>query len=581
MRRLVTANWKIITVPAGLIPLLVLVTLLARYAVNVPFEDEWSETAALKGFAHVPTLAYLFSQHNEHRVALPRLILWVSTAIAHGDLRCAMAVTLAVAILNSILAMVLLQRTLPDGQPWQVWWLAINLLILSPVQYHNWFWAFQVAFYLPIAGLLAGLVVIEVLPDGWRQTLLCMLLAVLAAFSMTNGLLVAVLLPLVMLVRRPGFSRARLLAWGVFVVGLGLGYFHAWHWVIGHTEPHWCIGHPLAAACFFLVFLSAGLGWGHGVWLPMVIGALLLGLWLIPLGYVVWHRQPGKLLPKASPWLAVGGFALASAAMTTWGRAGFGLEQAGESRYTTTALLLVVAAVGLWPMVLATLPARRLRRAAVVFSALAAGGLLSCFFSTQVRSVHALRLEWAKRLRGQAGLELTHYLNSGVLFATLFPFPPDIYPEVAALNDLGRLHPAVLPDNCFTSITSATPAQGRFQECIARLDGAIHVRGTACLPNGRSADCVVFTFDNEIYHGAVVWLSCVPITKAETAALTAPEAASGSWQDVIPADHTPPGHGTLTAWAFDATNRTAYRLEQSHAWRQKYLRYRYFRLLQP
>ena len=561
-RRFADSNLKIAI--AALIPVAALAMIVLHYSVNVPFADEWVETAAMRGFSHVPTISNLFSQHSEHRLAVTRLILWVSTAVSGGDLRYSMAVTFAVAIFTSIMAMVLIRRTVPSDQPWQVYWLAIHFLILSPVQYSNWLWAIQNQCIVSIACLMAGLVVIEVLPGGWRQTLLCMFLAFIAAFSMTNGLMVSVLLPLAVLAHRPRESRARLAAWALFIAALWITYFHGWQRpTFGDADPTWCLHHPKEAAEYILTFLGSCVGRGLGTVAPTVAGAVVLAVWLSELGYVAIHRGKRDSLRHAGPWIAVGIFAIASASMATTGRVRLGISQALASRYTTTSVQLWVSAIALWPILFATTPARRPLGIAKTLGMLAVSGLIISFFISQIRCINEIHTEWAERLRSQAGLELMYYPNSDSFVGG--PIDPDLLSALIEMNDMGRLNPPILPADQFDSITSQTPAEGSFQEAITQPNGSIQVAGTAALPSGRPADCVLITCGPDAAHSTIIWMARVAIPKLDIANITASEASRAHWKDKIPAKQIPPGNATLAAWAFDATSRTAYPLDKSRS----------------
>jgi hypothetical protein len=190
--------------------------------------------------------------------------------------------------------------------------------------------------------------------------------------------------------------------------------------------------------------------------------------------------------------------------------------------------------------------------------------LLISFFIAQSKSVLEMHKEWEVRLRGQAGLELMNYPNSDFLLRTLYPVGSELRLAATALNDLGRLDPPILAADDFSCITSPTPASGVFQECVAQSDGSIRVGGSALLPSGRPADCVLITQDTG-RHSTVIWMIRVAIGKTEIARIAPPETPPGCWKDTIPARQISAGKATLSAWAFDATTRTAYRLDQSRS----------------
>ena len=63
-----------------------LLALVARFGSNVPSWDEWDLVPALTGNQPV-SAEWLWSQHNEHRVPLPRLVLLGLDAVGRPDFR--------------------------------------------------------------------------------------------------------------------------------------------------------------------------------------------------------------------------------------------------------------------------------------------------------------------------------------------------------------------------------------------------------------------------------------------------------------------------------------------------------------
>jgi hypothetical protein len=55
--------------------LLGVLTFVAKYATNVPLHDDWDGLVPVLNGDQPVTAAWLWSQHNEHRVPLPRLLL--------------------------------------------------------------------------------------------------------------------------------------------------------------------------------------------------------------------------------------------------------------------------------------------------------------------------------------------------------------------------------------------------------------------------------------------------------------------------------------------------------------------------
>src|SRR5262245_51085069 len=69
--------------------------LVARYGSNVPSWDEWDMVPTLTGTQPV-SAEWLWSQHNEHRVPLPRLVLLAVNLFGGPDFRIAQVLNVLV-----------------------------------------------------------------------------------------------------------------------------------------------------------------------------------------------------------------------------------------------------------------------------------------------------------------------------------------------------------------------------------------------------------------------------------------------------------------------------------------------------
>src|SRR5438067_13717672 len=90
----VTAVWAAMSAAA--------VGFVLAFGVNFPFMDEWATVPALA--VPWPDPAWLWEQHNEHLLPLPRLVYWAAFRLT-GDLRAGMLVSaLAWSALAKLLA---------------------------------------------------------------------------------------------------------------------------------------------------------------------------------------------------------------------------------------------------------------------------------------------------------------------------------------------------------------------------------------------------------------------------------------------------------------------------------------------
>jgi hypothetical protein len=86
----------------GLLPAIALLADIHRFAVNVPFMDDWQFVPLLEK-ARNGTLTFqeLFAPHDEHRLLLPRIIIIASMFAAGGDYRAQSYITFAVVAVTS------------------------------------------------------------------------------------------------------------------------------------------------------------------------------------------------------------------------------------------------------------------------------------------------------------------------------------------------------------------------------------------------------------------------------------------------------------------------------------------------
>src|SRR5262249_9476383 len=127
-----------------------------RYGCNVPFWDEWQIVPFLAG-NHYPTLGYLWEQYNEHRIFLPKLLLWGLSKLTHCDSRAGMFFN-AIALGSLAFVTIRVVRTLRGKLHYTDAFFPLALLHLG--HWENLLWNFQVQFVL--STLLAGLFLLTI-----------------------------------------------------------------------------------------------------------------------------------------------------------------------------------------------------------------------------------------------------------------------------------------------------------------------------------------------------------------------------------------------------------------------------------
>ncbi len=213
----------------------------ARYGSNVPSWDDWDMVPALTGEQPI-TAGWLWSQHNEHRVPLPRLLLLGLNGLTGVDFRagmffevCALGALACIAILAA--------RRISGGTRYTDAF--FPLILLQWGQAPNMLWSWQVQFVL--STVLAGAVLLIIVRKdaSITSTAVAGLCVVLLPLSGANGVALAPALALWLIlcaVRGPGsrivvgtLAGAAILLVGAYLIGYERVPYHPTSSSLKHT----------------------------------------------------------------------------------------------------------------------------------------------------------------------------------------------------------------------------------------------------------------------------------------------------------------------------------------------------------
>jgi hypothetical protein len=260
---------------------------------NAPYADEWEFVPVLVG--EEPALPWLWQQHNEHRIPLPRLIYLVLFKLTH-DFRSGM---LAQVVVLSALALYLMRQAgRLRGRPhWADAFFPVSLLHVG--HWENFVMGYQICFAL-FAALATGLVVVALratTASAFRSGVTAGVLLMLLALTGGSGLAVVVpvsawILYLAVRVWR-GASKGRSLVLALCavlpLVYLG-AYFVDYHKPEGHPEPS---SDPIKVGRVVGQVLGVSFGMGlSGVWWIVFPALVVLGGWTVALLLGRWKTQP-------------------------------------------------------------------------------------------------------------------------------------------------------------------------------------------------------------------------------------------------------------------------------------------------
>lgn len=159
-----------------------------------PFWDEWVVVADI-GSGKGPThLAWLWSQQNEHRLAIPRLLVWLDLVAFHGRNVSLFIEILGVQVLHWAALCFVVERftRAPVSVKRSIQGL-FGFCLFHPNQLENFTWAFQIGFVLPFALATLALILIAFF-SRWRRPVLAVIIAggmpILAALNLAGGLVI-------------------------------------------------------------------------------------------------------------------------------------------------------------------------------------------------------------------------------------------------------------------------------------------------------------------------------------------------------------------------------------------------------
>jgi hypothetical protein len=543
--------------------------LIQRYGVDVPYWDQWETVFFFEKLARGSlTAADLFAQQNEYRQFFPNLLFVALGRLTSWNVKYEMFASLLLACLVAWGVWRLGARTFDDTLRRGLLFLTASLLIFSSIQFENWLFGVQVVYFVPVACVVAGLVVAYSEKTGtWVALVACACLSAVSTFSSANGLLCWLVLPPALLAARPR-ARAAARWWlPLWCAGLALCvavYARGYHSPASHPSTSEALRHPLDALVFFAALLGGPLAVGpRPVAIVVAIGggACALAAYVLACSYLFKFRTDAALVRRATAWAALGAYSLGTAGLVTVGRLGYGVSQSLTSRYTTFTLYLLVALVYLLPCVFEDAARKgyvtegrgvllkRLGAAAVVLLLLAH----VVVFALVVRHSAA---DWRRALlRAKACLLFIEVApEERCLAEGLSPNVGALREQAESLDHMGYLRPPLVRDGRMRGLAvEGSCVDGSFK-LLPTEGGAYVAEGAARLPRrgGEPADAVVLAYGTTDEDQTAFALTEVGTIGARDDSRWRKSLSAGALPTVSPVK--------LTAWAFDAEEGKAYRL---------------------
>ena len=326
------------------LPPIFLLLVLVRFAVDVPFLDQWELVPLLeKLYGGTLSFADMWVQHNEHRILFPRFIMlglaWVSNWNTYLELET------NVVLGSGIFAVYALQvkttaRELARPDLTSVIPLA-SLLVFSIAQYQNWLWGWQLQMFLNLFCVVAGVLVLANGGFSWARFATAAVFGVGATYAFANGpLFWPIGLLALLAVTTAGRQRKLAVSVWLLVAALVLAANYLDYRKPDEHPPLGLVFKMPADYAIYVFKYLGGVG-DLGIWGQPGVNrtfACLFGLvGVAAFAWALWLlvRTTSITFRTLLPYLAMSLYSLGSALGTGVGRLGFGTDQAMASRYCT------------------------------------------------------------------------------------------------------------------------------------------------------------------------------------------------------------------------------------------------------
>jgi hypothetical protein len=314
---------------------------------NVPVWDDWDMVDVVLGEEPL-TLEWLWKQHNEHRIPLPKLLYVLLLRAGNYDLRVIMLFNVILLGTASAALLVALRRRRGETKLADV---LIPLALLHVGQVSSLLWTFQISFVTGTALVASVLILLLGIEHGvwqrWRYWTLALCIIVLP-FCGANTL--AFVPPLAVWLAYVGYLQRR--QGGVALIGAALGsLLLVGLWFVGWKPgPAMPPATPWMKARTALQFLSTATGPAlrSSWWVSAaVVAPLAAGTGLYLVG--VWWRAP-RADPRSIGLACLLAGMAALAAGTAWGRASLPDNPGLANRYITLTAPLLCALYVAWEL---------------------------------------------------------------------------------------------------------------------------------------------------------------------------------------------------------------------------------------
>lgn len=327
------------------IPAIILLYMIFRFHVNVPYFDEWAIAELLdKWYRGVLVLGDFWKKHNEHRVFFSKIVIFALARLSSWNLLYEEIFSFLFASASFLFIARLVKKT-EIFLAWRGGFLLLplaSLVVFSLRQWENWTWGIELIYYMGVFGSVAGIVVLSDLVFSWRRLWCAALLGVFSIYSYSCGILFwPVAFFLLLFHAFPDkTTKSRVLLLWVLLSTLAIGgCFYDFGHLAKHPPYEYGLENPGEFIRYFFACLGSPLIPDRNAHKMGVVGFLAF----VSLSAFLFLKL--KKREAYLGYVALGFFSIGNMFFTTIGRSGFGDVQAITSRYVTISYPLWIALI--------------------------------------------------------------------------------------------------------------------------------------------------------------------------------------------------------------------------------------------
>lgn len=563
-----------------LTPLVLLCWFVANFSVNTPFLDQWTLVNLFEKIATgTVTVGDFFAQHLEHRIFFPKIIFSILAFSSKWNIKLEQWCSIFLAIV-SFYALYRLSANQRNSSQllFHLGNIATAMFFFSLVQFGNWLWGFQLAWYLINACVILS-VFILIVPkkiSPYLRIALAALGCFIASFSAGHGLLSwLALIPTVAFMEANSRQRkVGLILWLLLFVLCCVIYS------IGYIKPAtsadllFSLKKPLFAIVFVVMLVGSS---SFGLAINPVISGSFIVINFIFLNICYLRKYPSDLFREAVPWLSLGWFSTLVVLMVTVGRVGYGVGNSLQTRYSAGAIFIIISCIQLWRLLVhpkSEDPTRSIRVISV--TCFLFGLLTATFISYSTAAIAEGRSLWLRQSTGQTCTEVIYYLDKS------FEYLPDSCLELVtsdlfngllrnSVQSLDRLGFRSFPKD-IAFVTEPNKPYGKIESPSTSEKSLtlprnlnIKVSGWAALPEGGEQPRVILlSYGNEksFFTNAVVKLPRPDVGRLLNSGRYSKIGWDRfGWELNVSGELLPVGETTIKAWIYDRNKKQFLKLD--------------------